>query len=149
MDMQALMDIQNQMGKAQGEVQQEPERPTPVLLACYGCEHMCASPVSCEHPVGMSVRWDPVRNKVYRMPSLELCIAEGGVCRFYDPDVHRGAGSAAVEKRKHKETVTKIDDVLNQIDDDSVPITEFLDNLRDLDDEMTKEERGKEKDGGD
>jgi hypothetical protein len=142
------MNIQNQMEKMYEEGKQEAP-PSSVMLACYGCEHMCASPVSCDHPVGMTVRWDPVRNRVYRMPSVELCVSEGGVCRFYDPDALRGAGAGAVQKRKQKAKVTKIDEVLDQIDDDDVPIEEFLENLKNLDEEMTREERGEEGDDND
>jgi hypothetical protein len=151
MDMQSLMDMSRQMENMQGGCggcHNEPaEQPARVVISCDGCEHMCASPVECVHPVSMSVRWDPIRNRAYRMPSIELCISEGGMCRFYDPDTERGAGTIAIKKRKNKAKVTKIDEVLDQIDDDNVPIEDFLENLRNLDDELNKEERGEEDDG--
>jgi len=150
MDMQSLMDIQKQMENMQGGgcggCHVEPEQTSRIVISCDGCEHMCASPVGCTHPVSMSVRWDPIKAKSYRMPSIELCISEDGMCKFYDPDTERGAGTIAITKRKNKAKVTKIDNVLDQIDDDDVPIEEFLENLKNLDDEMTKEERGEDED---
>lgn len=151
MDMQSLMDIQRQMENMQGGCGgchgEQPQQQARVVISCDGCEHMCASPAECIHPVSMSVRWDPIKEKSYRMPSIELCISEGGMCKFYDPDTERGAGTIAITKRKNKAKVTKIDSVLDQIDDDDVPIEEFLENLKNLDEEMTKEERGEENDG--
>jgi hypothetical protein len=145
MDMSAMMDINNLM-ETMNEAEKEPQKKTATILSCYGCEHMCASPLVCDHPSGMAVRWDPVRDKSYRIPSMTICVENGGVCKFFEPDAIKGAGGYL--KKKQKATVTKIDSVLDQLDDDSVPIEDFLNNLKDLDDELTKEERGEPKDEG-
>jgi len=138
MDMSQLMNIQNMMENMYNE--QEAEKPRSTVLSCYGCEHMCATPISCNHPSGMAVRWDPIRNKSYRVPSFEICVEQGGMCKFFEPDEIRGAGGFI--KKKHKTKVKKIDRVLDQLDDDSVPIEEFLENLSELDAELNKEEEG-------
>jgi hypothetical protein len=91
----------------------------------------------------MAVRWDPIRNRSYRIPSIELAVEGGGVCKFFSPHEERGAGGYI--KKQQKAKVNKINNVLDQIDDDDVPIEEFLENLKNLDDELTKEEEGGDK----
>ncbi len=143
MDMKQLMNISNMMENMYDE-QKHQEREPNIILSCYGCEHLCASPLGCDHPNTMVVRWDPIRNESYRMPSIKLAVENGGVCKFFDPDAERGAGGWL--KKKQKDRVTKIDSVLDQIDDDDIPIEEFLKNLEKLDDELSEED-GEKKEG--
>jgi hypothetical protein len=146
MDLSTLMNIQNVMENMYDQDQQERTMPDSPIISCYGCEFVCASPLGCGHPNTVAVRWDPIRNKSYRIPSLEICKENNGVCKFFEPDEMRGAGGHAKKKRKAK--VTKIDKVLDQMDDDDIPIEEFLENLNDLHEELDEEERGEDKDGG-
>lgn len=145
LDLQALMNIQKTMENMYDQ-EQESRPPDSPIMACYGCEFMCASPLTCGHPSTVAVRWDPIRNKSYRIPSFTMCKENGGACKFFEPDEVRGAGGFA--KAKAKKTVVKIDKVLDQIDDDDIPIEDFLENLSDLNEELDKEERGEEEDGG-
>lgn len=132
MDMKQLMNISNMMENMYEEEQQN--KPGAVVLSCYGCEHMVASPLLCDHPNAMVVRWDPIRNRSYRMPSIELAVENGGVCKFFNPDVERGAGGWMKKRTTKIETRTDLDDVLDQLDDDNVSIEDFMKNLDDAED---------------
>lgn len=124
-----------------------PEEPKRLAPPCYGCSFLCASPFSCTHPAGMVVRWDPIRNHTYRLPSVELVHRTGDLCSFYEPDEERGAEFAAVQRKmrkikkvEHDKKVDKIDSVLDKLDDENVSIDEFMKELEELADDLDVEE---------
>lgn len=140
MDPTQLLLMQQMLGKMYSDQQDENERPSTVVIACYGCEHLCASPLSCGHPATVVVRWDKFNDRSYRMPSIEGCIRKNGECNFYTPDEHTGLGYAQSAKGQQKARVTKIDSVLNKLDDDDCDIEDFLEDLKNLDDELNRED---------
>jgi hypothetical protein len=133
-------------------VPEEPEAPKRLAPPCYGCSYMCASPFTCTHPGGMIVRWDPIRNHSYRLPSIELCNKSEGMCQFYEPDKERGAEYRYM-KMKQKENdprdknTRRIEEVMAKIDDDNVSIDEFVDELQNLSDELGTDFEVPEEDG--
>ena len=139
-----------QIQKEEAEQKKENAR---VTIPCYGCTHMCASPVSCVHPNGISVRWDPIRNKPYRLPSLELCHVEGGLCNFYEPDEDRGADYKVAQKKKLRSAKRKaseeFDDSVNKLSNGESTLDDFIDEItqvtKEVDDLLDKgvEDNGK------
>ena len=77
-------------GQQQHGEEEEREMPQPTTPACYGCEHMVASPFGCEHPSALMIKWDPMTQKTYRMPSVERCKYMGGICKYYEPSKECG-----------------------------------------------------------
>lgn len=146
MDPSQMLLMQQLMDKMYGGQEEEDSRPSTVIIACYGCEHLCASPLGCGHPSTVVVRWDKYTDKSYRMPSVAGCIRKNGECNFFEPDRERGLGYAQTTKARRKARVTKIDGVLDKLDDDNVDIEEFLKDLSDLDDELNKEDGVKDDD---
>ncbi len=127
-------------------VPEEPEAPKRLAPPCYGCSFMCASPFTCTHPGGMSVRWDPIRNHSYRLPSVELCNKSEGMCQFYEPDKERGAEYGYMKKKQAEEKPSKkrsrIDEVMAKIDDDKVSVDDFISELTQLSEDLGIEEDG-------
>lgn len=140
MDPTQMMMMQQMLGTLQEEKDKEAERPSTVIIACYGCEHLCASPLSCGHPSTVVVRWDKYNEKSYRMPSIDGCVMKNGACNFFEPDPQRGLGYAQTVKAKKQARVSKIDNVLNKLDDENCDINEFLAELKNLDDELNRED---------
>lgn len=137
------MDYQTMMMMAQAiqqEEQQEQQLERRVTIPCYGCAHMCASPVACAHPNSLSVRWDPVRKKPYRLPSLELCYTESGLCKFYEPHEERGAEYKVVQskilKTKHQKKSAEIDDSISKLSNGDSTIDDFIEEITKLSEEM-------------
>lgn len=124
----------------------EQEAPKRLAPPCYGCSYLCASPFECTHPGGLMVRWDPIRNHTYRLPSVDLCrTSDTGMCQFYEPDEERGAEYAYLKRKiqkEHTKKVTKIDEVLDKINDDDVSVEDFIDQLTDLSEELDLEDGG-------
>jgi hypothetical protein len=138
MNMTQLFMMQQMLTESQDK--QEEQRPSPVVIACYGCGYMCASPISCSHPSTIAIRWDMYNDRSYRVPSIEGCIKQSGACQFFEPDEKTGLGYSSSPKAQRKVRGTKIDSVLDKLDDDNCNIHEFLKDLQNLDEELNRED---------
>lgn len=98
--------------------------------ACYGCVHMCATPIfSCEHPLSIRISYDGFTGRTYRFPSFDLCLMNKGLCNFYEPSPTRGAEySLMMEEKKETKKQEELDKVLDL--SDKIPKEEFKEKLR-------------------
>ena len=134
-----------------GIKEQEQKSTASVKPPCYGCEHLIASPFGCSHPNSIKVIWDPINNRSYRLPSVEMCAQKGGMCQFYDPHIHRGAEYKEVQKKKkkdayHKKHAKDIDPVLAKAGDPSMTAEEFVKELEMLASMLEQKEKEGEED---
>lgn len=141
-----MMDFQQMSMMAEAaEAEQRRMDEKRVTIPCYGCNHLCASPMDCTHPGGMSVKWDPVRNRTYRLPSISLCLSERGMCKHYEPHAQRGAEFAAIQQKlagqEHADKVTRIDTVLDKAGDGETDIEDFIDEITKLAEDLEAEDK--------
>ncbi|NIW52135.1 MAG: hypothetical protein GWN17_07920 [Candidatus Korarchaeota archaeon] len=102
------------------------ERPTPVVCVCYGCKHLVASPIFCNHPESCVVRFDWVREFTYKLPSVEMCCRSGNRCTYYEPDTKKSAdfdekGKAKDEKIKNLIKTMREKRVMKDKDEEEKP----------------------------
>lgn len=99
--------------------------------ACYGCVHMCASPIlSCLHPLSIRISYDGFTGRSYRFPSFDLCLMNRGMCNFYEPSPHRGAEYSLMMEEKKEEAKQKeaLDTVLDKAG--KIPKEELKEELK-------------------
>ena len=105
----------------------------PLTPACYGCLHVCATPVlSCLHPLSIRISYDGFTCRSYRFPSFDLCIMNRGLCNFYEPSPQRGAEYSLMMEEKELEAKKKeaLDKILDGAGD--VPKEEFKEQLKNV-----------------
>lgn len=69
-----------------GGEQANTELPKLLVPVCYGCLHLNASSLSCNHPETINLLWDVFRGFSYRLPSVYMCHRMNGFCKFFYPD---------------------------------------------------------------